>query len=331
VAPHPLVAFALAVFVVAPWSPSPPTTQAEAPFDIQPGVEVRTADGVTLTLDTYMPRAAGPHPAVVLVHGGSWTGGDKTDLAAIGAALTQFGWVALSVNYRLGVEILDQQAEDILTTVRWARDHAGELDLDPRRVAVLGASAGGHLAALAATEGSDAAAIDAVVTWSGVFDLGALAPRSAEQAADCNALCQQTFGSGVLEGVVGCSYDECPARYADVSPVNHLGRAAPPMLLASSEDDAVPPAQAREMAGGLRSVGVPAEIVLVDGEAHGYDLGTQVWTQTTGFLEQQFAPPEGQDRNRSSVRVVAFVASLAALVGAAIWFVGRARARRRYR
>ncbi len=329
-APHPLVAaFALAVFVVAPWSPSPPTTQAEAPFDIQPDVEVRAPDGVTLTLDAYVPRAAGPHPAVVLIHGGSWTGGDKTDFATIGAALTQFGWVALSVNYRLGVEMIDQQAEDILTTVRWARDHAGELNVDPRRVAVLGASAGGHLAALATTESSDAAAIDAVVTWSGVFDLGALAPRSGEQAADCNALCQQTFGSGVLEGVVGCSYDECPARYADVSPVNHLERATTPMLLASSEDDAVPPAQAREMAGGLRRVGVPAEVVLVDGQAHGYDLGPQVWTQTTGFLEQQLAPPEEQDRNRSSLPVVALVASLAVLVAFVMWFVGRARARRR--
>jgi acetyl esterase/lipase len=333
------------VVLVVPgvWSPTPPstapgTTPTTAPttapdrsFEVLSDRVVRASDGADLTIDAYVPRTAGRHPAVVLVHGGSWTGGDKTDFAAIGATFTQNDWVAVSVNYRLGVELIDRQADDVLDAVDWIRDNAAGLSVDPRRIALLGASAGGHLAALAATRAvaSGASGVDALVTWSGVFDLAALAPRQGVPAEGCNASCVQTFGSGVLEGVVGCAYDECPERYENKSPLNDLDD-VPPMLLASSTDDSVPPDQAREMARAVRDAGVAAETVTVDGAAHGYDLGPQVTEQTTGFLEQYLArsDPEPDESSRAGVAVLAAALVIAlALLGA--WVLRRARGRRR--
>jgi len=115
-------------------------------------VVYRTVDGVSLALDIYLPRTSGPHPAVLLVHGGGWHGGDKRSFAAYGRILAREGFAAFSVNYRLAPQFHYPAAlEDLRCAVKWVREHAGDWGVDPGRIAAVGSSAGGHLVALLGT------------------------------------------------------------------------------------------------------------------------------------------------------------------------------------
>ena len=125
----------------------------------------RAPDGVTVLpdiayregndawkLDLAMPKERGdaPRPAIVYIHGGGWTKGDKRG-KGIGAVLDYAakGYVCISVNYRLDV---DKKAcvEDVKCAVRWLRAHAEKYNVDPDRIGAAGNSSGGHLALMLA-------------------------------------------------------------------------------------------------------------------------------------------------------------------------------------
>ena len=99
--------------------------------------------------DVYMPDEAGPHPAIIYLHGGGWRFGDRS----LGPDLSRFfaerGFVMVSIDYRLSDEALFPAAvEDTKTAIRWLRVHAKEYNVDPERIGLWGSSSGGHLAAL---------------------------------------------------------------------------------------------------------------------------------------------------------------------------------------
>ena len=109
--------------------------------------------------DLYLPAnnpSGALRPAVVIIHGGGWTGGDKGAAREIniGTNLALNGYVGLSINYVLasankdGKAIWPQNLHDCKTAVRWLRKNAGRLQVDPERIGVIGGSAGGHLAAM---------------------------------------------------------------------------------------------------------------------------------------------------------------------------------------
>ncbi|HZP27625.1 MAG TPA: alpha/beta hydrolase [Acidimicrobiia bacterium] len=188
---------------------APPTTPAPLPPSTGPG-GVTVEQGITYQLDNgppgtppqpelldaYLParRPGATPPAVVLVHGGGWAGGSRTVLAPEAQQLTQMGWVSFTIDYRLEDDPTqlpwNDELDDVQAAVRFVAAHAERFQLDPARIGMIGASAGGHLVALVATLGTlddttghdqnavpGAKPVNAVVvaTWSGVFDLGQLA------------------------------------------------------------------------------------------------------------------------------------------------------------
>ena len=107
-------------------------------------------------LDIYLPRDSGPHPLIVWVHGGAWRAGTKQDMPLGG--LIARGFAVASVDYRLStVAPFPAQMHDIKAAIRFLRAHAAEYDLDAKRFAVAGGSAGGHLAALTGASNGNAA------------------------------------------------------------------------------------------------------------------------------------------------------------------------------
>jgi len=117
---------------------------------VQRDVVYGTASGVELKLDLFFPRTrkAGPWPLIMVVHGGGWSEGDK-----YGFDLPQARgkYAVASVNYRLFPAFrFPAMIEDVKLAIRHLRSHAAGYNLDPDRIAILGHSAGGHLAALAA-------------------------------------------------------------------------------------------------------------------------------------------------------------------------------------
>src|SRR5256885_956012 len=123
-----------------------PSGAAQGGVTVKNDVTYRTVDGEQLGLDVYQPAKKGKsRPAVVVVHGGGWTQGDKALFAQQGNQLAERGFVAFSINYRLApAHPYPAAVQDVEAAVAWVRKHAKAYGVDPKRVGALGGSAGGH-------------------------------------------------------------------------------------------------------------------------------------------------------------------------------------------
>lgn len=241
---------------------------ATVPASAGDGVVERRA--VTPTVDAYLPGtpAATPRPAVLFVHGGGWTQGSRRWWAGHARTLTaRTGWPTFTVDYDLDAERpYRAQPADVRRAVAWVRSNAADLGVDPDRIALVGSSAGGHLAMLVGATGAGA---HAVVSLAGVADLPALEEGDlvTQLAAD------------MLRAPVGSP------RWRALSPVAHVDAGDPPMLLIASEDDPlVPSSQSRAMADALAGAGVPAELELLPGSEH--VLGTTAMPIVEDYLRR---------------------------------------------
>ena len=213
-----------------------------------------------ITLDLYTPaRSKLSHPMVIYIHGGGWMNGTARNAAAYAnfpavlADLAARGYVVASLNYRLGGEARFPAAtQDVDAAIRWLKAHAADYGIDKTRVAIWGGSAGGQLAALAATDcapgdgKTESDCVQAAAIWYGVFDVPALPPGG---------------GPSVYFGADG----------ARASAVTFLDAKDPPFLLIHGDGDrTVPVAQSREMIGKLKALGVRSDLVELPGIDHSW-------------------------------------------------------------
>jgi acetyl esterase len=273
---------AVAVAVAAPMitvALAAPSGAAQGGVTVKNDVTYRTVDGEQLGLDVYQPAKKGKNrPAVVVVHGGAWSAGDKSWFAQQSNQLADRGFVAFSINYRLApAHTYPAAVEDVEAAVEWVRKHAKEYGVDPKRIGALGGSAGGHLVGVLATDGKGSLKtghrVAAVVSWSGPMDFVSLAP-----AAGTNA-------GGSFRTFLGCLPDACPDTYAAASPVTHVDKTDSPMLIVNSTNELVPQSQADTMKAALDKAGVANQAIILPGSAHSRAYSNQVWDQTVTFLE----------------------------------------------
>jgi acetyl esterase/lipase len=113
-----------------------------------------THDGVALYGDLYQPASAGPHPAMLLIHGGAWKAGSKVAYSASwGPYLAERGYVVFSIDYRLskpGESNWPKALLDCKAALQYLRGNSAALQIDPERIGAGGDSAGGHLSAMLA-------------------------------------------------------------------------------------------------------------------------------------------------------------------------------------
>jgi dipeptidyl aminopeptidase/acylaminoacyl peptidase len=111
--------------------------------------------------------------------------------------------------------------------------------------------------------------VAAVITWSGINDLAAVA--------------EEGFGVDLL----GCAITECPDAAAAVSPITHVSASDAPMLIVNSSEDPITPlTQATVMAEALSTAGVECELLVVPGSAHSTQLMSAAWSETVAFLDR---------------------------------------------
>ena len=235
----------------------------------------------SLKLDLYLPDGQGPFPLIIWIHGGGWTSGDK-DLSSNGPQVRQTtrGYAVASIDYRLSHQAkFPAQIEDCKAAVRWLRAHAGQFSLDPARIAVWGASAGGHLAALLGTSGDVrelegsagnldfSSRVQAVVDWFGPTDLLRMVDDSLP--FPCNIINHDSpFSPESL--LIGCAIQTCPDKTERANPIRYVSADDPPFLIMhGARDCLVGPPQSQRLGDSLAAVGAQVSLKFIAGAGHG--------------------------------------------------------------
>lgn len=248
-----------------------------------------------LQLDLYLPRAAGPHPVVVLVHGGGWRSGYRDEFTPLAVRLAQQGWAAATVSYRLSGEAgFPAAIHDVRAAIRWLRVHAADYRLDGGRIALAGGSAGGQIASLAGVTGhlpefdpgaasSDvSSAVQAIINIDGLSDFTAPAALRYEDDP-----AKQPSAAGAW---LGGRYAEQTARWRAASPLQYVRAGMPPMLFIASSKPRFSVGK-EEMMARMQQLGVASSQLVLAETPHSFWM-FDPWLQPTAdamlaFLKQQ--------------------------------------------
>jgi acetyl esterase/lipase len=227
--------------------------------------------------DLYRPVGAGPFPAVLVVHAGSWRSGSRSEMARFARRYASAGYVVFNVDYRLAPEHrYPAQLDDVRAAFGWLHANAHSLSVDPDRIAAMGYSAGAHLALLLGlTPPPDGVRPRAVVAGGPPTDL------------------TEYPDSPVLAELIGGSGGELPERYREASPISYVSADDPPVLLYHGTlDEKVSVEQSRRLIEKLRGAGVAAELREEPWEGHAtaFFLDGDSFRTTLAFLAAQMPP-----------------------------------------
>jgi acetyl esterase/lipase len=216
-----------------------------------------TRDNQPLYGDLYAPPKEEPAPAVLCVHGGSWRGGTRGTYRHLGPFLASAGYAVFAIDYRLvenGRHRHPAAAEDVRAAAQFLKTHAAELKIDPNRIALMGDSAGAHLAALIALTEPGLARV--LVGVYGIYDL----------AAHYTYECSTRPHENAAEALLGVSLCDDRRAYFDASPLSYVTRRpnAPAVLLAwGTVDDIVDPRQSEAFRDALKAAGFYVRTVVL--------------------------------------------------------------------
>jgi acetyl esterase/lipase len=226
---------------------------------------------VDLKLDVARPGGKeGLFPAVVLIHGGAWRAGNKSDLRGIAGEFAKRGYVAISPQYRFcPKDAFPAQVHDVKAAVRWVKTNASTYQIDPDRIGAMGFSAGGHLALMLgltsakdglegeAPSGAPDSRVKAVVNYFGPTDLA---------AKDIPVI-----SKGLVKDFLGGTPDEKPEAAAKASPITFVSADdAPVLTFQGTKDPLVPYNQAIKLADAMNAAGVAGRVELLIGASHGW-------------------------------------------------------------
>ncbi|MGW5018228.1 alpha/beta hydrolase [Streptomyces sp. NHF165] len=271
--------------------PSPGTGTADSPG--HPREDARPQAATTGPDGTAAPRgySYGPHPrqrllafapggrpdpghrtAVLVLHGGYWSMERSRHWTVWSSRFARAGFVVFDIDYRRNVDApWPGPRDDVRRAVAWVRARADRFGVDPRRVFLVGSSAGGHLALSAGLLGHGRQRVAGIVGLSAISD----PLRSWRDAADGGTPGRRRLHAGA-RALADCGPAACPWVWADMTPARHAsGRDDPPVLLVHSRHDFVPAAHARALTRALRAAGAPPRdttVVTVPGHAHGGPL-----------------------------------------------------------
>lgn len=258
-------------------------------------VEYGSAAGRALLLDLARPKQHAPEgllPAFVYMHGGAWESGGKEDGAPAICYYAQHGFAAASVGYRLSGEAqFPAQVEDCKCAVRFLRANAATYGIDPLRIGAMGASSGGHLAAMLGLTGEGkfegdggwghfSSSVCAVCDLFGVSDFLQMPRRHDPGALSATAR------------FLGGTIDEIRDHYAEASPVTYVHAGAPPFLLIHGDaDELVPLRQSELLRDALKRAGADVTFHVVKGAGHGSRnvINPEVRAMILAFLNEKLA------------------------------------------
>ena len=242
-------------------------------IEVQKDIVYKQVDSTLLQLDIYklksLKKAA---PVLIFIHGGAWAKGERSDYLPYLLDYAQKGYVTVTVSYRLsGVAPFPAAVQDVQCAVGWIRAHASEYMINPEKIALIGGSAGGHLAMMVAyddnnelgTECADSPGgkVQAIVTLYGPTDLSTEYARNRDE----------------IHYFLGKSYQEASFLYRAASPRTYISSDDPPTLIFHGTIDAlVPVSQSDSLHLWLDQAGVPNDYHRLKGWPHTMDLSKKV-------------------------------------------------------
>ena len=206
-----------------------------------------------LGADLYLPQSTGPHPGMLMVHGGGWARRSRADVAESAQRYAEAGFAVLNISHRFAPDYhFPAQVEDLQQAMRWLHAHARQYQIDTSRIAGYGYSSGAHLVAMLATLSPGEALFGG--------------PETRLQAAIMGgtpADLRRYTGGSLVPNFIGASHSQAYPQFVAASPVTHVSADAPPMFLYHGRLDTLVSADyAREFRQALDAAGVPNELYL---------------------------------------------------------------------
>ena len=252
------------------------TSNAEKTF-----IDVPYGNDAKQKMDIYLPanRDTNNTKLLILIHGGAWIEGDKSDFAIEDIKKLMPGYAFANVNYRLyanGQNTFPAQEEDVKAAVSFLLNNQAAYQFS-KKVVLLGASAGAQLALLQGYKHADMIAPKAIISYFGPTDLTYLFNHPG-----------YSLVPAILTGIIGFTPAQNAAIYTTSSPVNYVtSKSAPTLLLQGDADPLVPVSQANLLKDKLIAAGVNYQLIVYPGEQHGFTpaIMNDSYTRIIAFLQ----------------------------------------------
>jgi len=273
--------------------------QSSLPESVKATLDIPYADtsNTAQRLDLYLPAKRAddkPLPVIVFIHGGAWQGGNKTDGRGNVLPFVSGGrYAGASVEYRLsGAAKWPAQIEDCKAAIRWLKGHANEYGLDPQKIGVWGASAGGHLVAMLGVTGN---ARELEGTLGKHLDQTSRVACVADYFGPTNMLTMGDFPSKMAHNdpnspesrLIGGAVQENKDKARNASPITYVtGDDAPVFIAHGTTDPLVPYNQSETFEAALKKANVPAYLQTIENGNHGGFEGPELKRRLTAFFDK---------------------------------------------
>jgi acetyl esterase/lipase len=289
----------LAITFIAGLTPASSRLFAADDVVVEENITYGKGGDVDLKLDLARPKeGSGPFPAIVFIHGGGWSGGNRQGYRGMIETAAKKGYVAVTVTYRLTQPDPETkvakypypaQIHDCKCAVRWLRSATGKYHIDKGRIGVTGGSACGHLSLLvgltddnAGLEGNGGHAdqssrVQAVVNVYGPTDLP-VAYADVPQVRD------------LIKALCGGTPESAAGNYKAASPVTYISKDDPPVLtLHGDQDKIVLVSQATLLDAAMKKGGVRHELLILKDQGHGFsgDAAAKALEATWAFFDRE--------------------------------------------
>ena len=237
-------------------------------------ITYKTIDTTNLKLDIYQKKdISEPTPLIIFIHGGAWKKGDKHDYWPYLIPFAEKGYITATIQYRFtDVAKYPAQLDDVTDAINWLKDHANEYHIDKNKIVLVGGSAGGHLAMMAAYS-------DPKLKIKGVVNLYGPSDLTTTYASEAESVIK----------LIGKSYKDAPEKYKNASPVTYINKDIPPTLtFQGTLDELVPYKQSDNLDKKIREVGAISHYHKLKGWPHTMDMSVKVNKYCMYYMDEFF-------------------------------------------